>query len=85
MWDALTEKKTIDQYFLAPVHTLELKKGGKIKLYVPPQLAYGDDGRPGIPPSSTLIFDVELLDIKPAGAAPAAPAAPASAPQPAKK
>jgi FKBP-type peptidyl-prolyl cis-trans isomerase len=49
-------------------------KGGKIKLYVPPQLAYGDDGRPGIPPGSVLIFDVELLDIKPTPAA-AAPAA----------
>jgi len=59
----------------------KMKKGGKIKLYVPPQLAYGDDGRPGIPPSSTLVFDVELLDIK-AGAAPAAMPAPA---QPAKK
>jgi FKBP-type peptidyl-prolyl cis-trans isomerase len=45
-------------------------KGGKIKLYVPPQLAYGDDGRPGIPPGSVLIFEVELLDIKPPGAAP---------------
>jgi len=56
----------------------KVNKGGKIKLYVPPQLAYGDDGRPGIPPGSTLIFDVELLDIK-SGAA-AAPAA-----MPAKK
>lgn len=54
----------------------KMKKGGKIKLYVPPQLAYGDDGRPGIPPSSTLIFDVELLDIK-AGATTPAPALPA--------
>lgn len=60
----------------------KVKKGGKIKLYVPPDLAYGDDGRPGIPPGSTLVFDVELLDIKPAAAA--APATPA-APQPAKK
>jgi FKBP-type peptidyl-prolyl cis-trans isomerase len=54
----------------------KMNKGGKIKLYVPPQLAYGDDGRPGIPPGSTLIFDVELLDIKPTGAA--APTGPAS-------
>ncbi len=56
----------------------KVQKGGKIKLHVPPQLAYGDDGRPGIPPGSTLVFDVELLDIK-TGAAPQA------APQPAKK
>jgi FKBP-type peptidyl-prolyl cis-trans isomerase len=49
-------------------------KGGKIKLYVPPHLAYGDDGRPGIPPGSVLIFEVELVDIKPAAAAPAAAA-----------
>ena len=54
----------------------KMTKGGKIKLYVPPQLAYGDDGRPGIPPGSTLIFDVELLDIK-AGSATPAPAQPA--------
>jgi FKBP-type peptidyl-prolyl cis-trans isomerase len=47
----------------------KVSKGGKIKLYVPPHLAYGDDGRPGIPPGSTLIFDVELLDIKTANAA----------------
>src|SRR5215216_581442 len=50
----------------------KMKKGGKIKLYVPPQLAYGDDGRPGIPPGSTLVFDVELLDIKTGSPAPAA-------------
>jgi FKBP-type peptidyl-prolyl cis-trans isomerase len=54
----------------------KINKGGKIKLYVPPQLGYGDDGKGGIPPGATLIFEVELLEIKPAAAAPA-PAAPA--------
>ena len=54
----------------------KIGKGGKIKLFVPPQLAYGDDGRPGIPPGSVLVFDVELLDVTPAPAA--------AAPTPAK-
>jgi FKBP-type peptidyl-prolyl cis-trans isomerase len=43
----------------------KIAKGGKMKLYVPPQLGYGDDGRPGIPPGSVLVFSVELLDINP--------------------
>ncbi len=45
----------------------KISKGGKIKLYVPPQLAYGENGNQGIPPASTLVFDVELLDVNPAG------------------
>ncbi|MBX3021963.1 MAG: FKBP-type peptidyl-prolyl cis-trans isomerase [Bdellovibrionales bacterium] len=43
-----------------------MKKGGKAMFYIPPELAYGDRARQQIPPNATLIFDVELLDIKPA-------------------
>lgn len=43
-----------------------MKKGGTATFYIPPELAYGSHARPGIPPNSVLVFDVELLDVKPA-------------------
>ncbi|MGA9040475.1 MAG: FKBP-type peptidyl-prolyl cis-trans isomerase [Terriglobales bacterium] len=38
--------------------------GSKWQLFIPSDLAYGPGGRPGIPPSATLIFEVELLSIQ---------------------
>jgi len=42
----------------------QMKVGGQAVLTCPSDTAYGDGGSRGIPPSATLIFDVELVKIE---------------------
>ena len=57
----------LDQVIAGWTEGLQLmKEGGKMVLYIPPKLAYGEEGVSGsIPANSVLIFDVELLKILP--------------------
>ena len=48
----------------------KMKVGGKAKLTCPSEIAYGDQGRPGIPPGAVLTFDVELIAIEAAAPGP---------------
>lgn len=64
-----------------------MKKGAKYQLFVPAELAYGPRGAgQDIGPNETLIFEVELVDIKPPAVAPPAPVTtPAATTSPAPK
>jgi peptidylprolyl isomerase len=41
-----------------------MREGGQRRLIVPPELGYGDAGEANIPPNSTLVFDVELVEVR---------------------
>jgi FKBP-type peptidyl-prolyl cis-trans isomerase FkpA len=41
-----------------------IKKGGKIKLVIPPYLGYGCEANGPLPQNAVLFFDIELLDVK---------------------
>lgn len=57
-----------------------MKPGAKWQLFVPPELAYGTNPKPGIPGGSLLIFEVELVSVKandkPAALSPSGPKGP---------
>ena len=66
-----------------------MRIGGKRRIFIPWQLAYGAIGRPGpdaahpgMPPKSNLIFDVELLDVSDLPAQPNHPSVGAERPAP---
>jgi peptidylprolyl isomerase len=71
-FDSSVDRKTPFSFVLGDHKVIEgwergvstMKVGGKRTLIIPPQLAYGSAGNAGIPGNSTLLFEVELLDVK---------------------
>lgn len=40
-----------------------MKEGGRRRLIIPPDMAYGDQGGPGIVPNETLVFVIDLIEV----------------------
>ncbi len=62
---------------------LLMKPGAEWRVFVPPDLAYGDNPPPRIPPGSLLVFDIQLVKIEPPIAMPPKQARPDPASRPA--
>jgi len=71
-FDSSVDRKTPFTFVLGDHKVIEgwergvstMKVGGKRSLIIPPALAYGSGGTGAIPANSTLIFEVELLDVR---------------------
>ncbi len=44
-----------------------LREGGRIILYIPPELGYGEEAQQGIPANSVLTFEIDLIEVNPVG------------------
>jgi FKBP-type peptidyl-prolyl cis-trans isomerase FklB len=58
---------------------LAMKPGAKWQLYVPPELGYGANPPPAVPPGALLVYELELLQVEPAAPMDPAAAKPAAA------
>jgi FKBP-type peptidyl-prolyl cis-trans isomerase FklB len=43
-----------------------MKPGAKWQLFVPPELGYGNNSPPMVPPGALLVYEIELLKVEPA-------------------
>ena len=41
-----------------------MKKGSKAVFTCPPEMAYGKEGKGNIPPNSTMVFEIEVIDFE---------------------
>ena len=63
-WDAEPLKIELSKLIIGCQKTISLMRvGDKWMVYIDPSMAYGEEGRPGIPSNSILIFEIELLEI----------------------